>query len=440
MKSLRYPTRLLGAFIVRFRGIIILGIFFGVALFLVFSLVLPNIIGRTIARVGYTGQYQTDKLPLFIQKQISQGLTQVNSSGEAIPALAGSWKDQDNGKVWTFSINDNLLWSDDTPIDSYSINYQFSDVTIERPDNKTIKFTLPNEFAPFPVVVSRPTFKKGLLGIGDWEVNDLELTRNFVQELVLVNKAKQKKIIKFFPTEEKTKEAFKLGLVDKIDEIIDPTPFDEWDTVELTGTVNKGRYAAVFFNTNDPFLIDKTVRQAMTYAINKNSLGEERAISPISPLSWAYNPQVKLYKYDEERSRDIIDELPDEQKDDLSIKLATYPALLEKAEEIARYWEAIGIKTVVQVSSVAPQEYQAFLAIVDIPIDPDQYSLWHSQQEVSNISKLEDDRIDKLLEDGRSELEREARKKIYFDFQRFLVEEVPAAFLYHPTYYTIERK
>ena len=54
---------------------------------------------------------------------------------------------------------------------------------------------------------------------------------------------------------------------------------------------------------------------------------------------------------------------------------------------------------------------------VDIPKDPDQYSLWHSTQTSTNISHLKNARIDKLLEDGRTELDQEIRKKIYLDFR-----------------------
>jgi peptide/nickel transport system substrate-binding protein len=93
-----------------------------------------------------------------------------------------------------------------------------------------------------------------------------------------------------------------------------------------------------------------------------------------------------------------------------------------------------------QVISQIPSDYQAFLAIFDIPDDPDQYSMWHSTQTATNITHYQNPRIDKLLEDGRSEINIDARKKIYFDFQRFLVEDSPAAFLYYPTTYSIGRK
>ena len=116
------------------------------------------------------------------------------------------------------------------------------------------------------------------------------------------------------------------------------------------------------------------------------------------------------------------------------------PNLLKTAEKIAEEWRNIGMTVEIEVVTSVPQDYEAFLATVDIPKDPDQYSLWHSTQTGTNISRFKNPRIDKLLEDGRTELDQEARKKIYLDFQRFIVEDVPAIFLYHPTFYTVTRK
>jgi len=48
-------------------------------------------------------------------------------------------------------------------------------------------------------------------------------------------------------------------------------------------------------------------------------------------------------------------------------------------------------------------------------------------------------RYGNLLEDGRGELAQTERRNIYLDFQRFLVEDSPAIFLYHPVSYTIIR-
>jgi peptide/nickel transport system substrate-binding protein len=176
------------------------------------------------------------------------------------------------------------------------------------------------------------------------------------------------------------------------------------------------------------------------YAIDKESFDGERAYGPLSPTSWAYNPQVKTYSYDKLRAKELVEELDEEQTKDLEIKLVTTPILLPTAERIAKYWEAIGVKTVLQVSSGIPADYQALLAVFEIPKDPDQYSIWHSTQISTNISNYQNPRIDKLLEDGRAELTIVERSKIYLDFQRFLVEDSPAAFLYHPVAYKIIRK
>mgnify|MGYP001586999956 FL=1 len=182
------------------------------------------------------------------------------------------------------------------------------------------------------------------------------------------------------------------------------------------------------------------MRQALSYAVDKSKFNSEKALSSISPNSWSYNPQVKPYDYDPAKAKKLIEDLPKESKQDLKIKLVTSPVLLSVAESIAKDWEALGIKVIVQVYSGIPSEYQAFLAIYDIPGDPDQYSLWHSTQADTNISRYKNPRIDKLLEDGRVELDLEVRKKIYLDFQRFLVEDSPAIFLYHPITYRVLRK
>jgi peptide/nickel transport system substrate-binding protein len=218
-------------------------------------------------------------------------------------------------------------------------------------------------------------------------------------------------------------------------------PFSSWPKVNVIKTINTGEYVAVFFDTQDKTLSDKNLRQALSYAINKDALGAERAISPISVDSWAYNSQVKPYDYDAVKAKQMIDDYKKSAKvDSLSISLTTPPILLAQAESVAKDWQAVGVNVNLQVISNVPTDYQAFMAIFDIPDDPDQYSIWHSTQTATNITHYQNPRIDKLLEDGRSTINIEDRKKIYLDFQRFLVEDSPAAFLYYPTTYTISRK
>lgn len=438
-RKLRYYIRLSTAFLSRFKGLLIIGFIIGLICFFAMSYLIPKYFGVSRINIGISGRYTIDNLPQDITDQISSGLTKVNELGEIEPGIASNWSTHDKGKTWTFEIDQEKNWQDGEKIKSKDIKYNFSDVSVEYPDDNTIVFKLSDEYSPFPNVVSKPVFKTGLLGTSDWKVENIKLNGNYVQELTIKN-GKNIKTYKFFPTEDTTKTALKLGTIDQISSIFDVKPFSDWQTMEVSPIEESDNIATLFFNTQDKFLSEKSLRQALYYAIKKDYFAYKRATSPIPPLSWAYNSQVKTYDYNPDRAKELIEDMPEEIKKDLNIQLVTTPSLLDTAEKISNDWKEVGVNSQILVSSSIPTEYQAFLAIFDPPNDPDQYSTWHSTQTATNISKYKSPRIDKLLEDGRLELNLEERRKIYLDFQRFLLEDAPAAFLYYPQTYSISRK
>lgn len=433
--SLRYIFRLIQAFFKRFKGIIFVGFVFGIIVFLFLTLLLPSLTS-TKQRIGLLGRYTVDNLPEEIAYKISGGLTKTDDSGNIVPNIAKSWQTTDGGKNWEFTIDENAKWQDGKKIIANDINYEFSDATIEKIGDNVIKFNLDNQFSAFPVILTKPIFKKGLLGTGEWKVKKVSLVGGYLQDITLTNSKKDKLIYKFYPTEERLILGFKMGEIDSIYSLQDSSAFKDWKIVKIDTEVGYNNFVGIFLNTESEKLSEKAVRQALNYAIDKDSFTDknfenQRALGPVSPFSWAYNPQVKQYQMDLEKTEEI---------ENLSIKLSTLPNLLKTAEKIAEDWKKAKLDVEVEVVTSVPQDYEAFLATVDIPKDPDQYSLWHSTQTATNISRFKNPRIDKLLEDGRTELDQETRKKIYLDFQRFLVEDVPAIFLYHPTFYTVTRK
>ena len=427
--SLRYFIRLIQAFFKRFKAIIFLGTIFGILVFLFLTLLLPSLTS-TKSKIGVVGRYTVDALPTEVSNRISGGLTKTDENGNVIPNIAKSWETTDGGKTWIFYIDENSKWQDGKKVVSSEIHYEFSDANIEKPNDGTIKFNLDSQFSAFPIILTKPLFKKGLLGTGEWKVKDVSIAGGYVQNLTLENNMKDKLVYKFYPSEERLILGFKLGEVDIVSRLQDISTFKDWKVIKIDEEVGYDNFVGIFLNTEHEKLSEKAVRQALNYAIDKQALGT-RALGPISPFSWGYNPQVKPYILDSEKTKEAKD---------IPIKLSVLPNLLKTAEKIAIDWEKAGVKTEIEVVTTVPDDYEAFLATVDIPKDPDQYSLWHSTQASTNISKYKNARIDKLLEDGRTELDQETRKKIYLDFQRFLVEDVPAIFLYHPTFYTITRK
>lgn len=439
MKNLRYFLRLTIAFFKRFKLIIVIGIVIGIIFTLLFNRVVSNTIGGQTRRIGIAGRFTTENLPDEILDMIGDGLTSLDEKGNVQPSLSEKWETADGGKSWIFTLKENIMWHDESTLTTEDVQYNFDDVEIDRPSENTIVFTLKEPFTLFPSVLSSPIFKRGLLGTDKWRVKKINFSENTISNLTLTDLENNEIVYNFYPTEQRTKTAYKLGEVDEVENLFNPSPLDEWNNSEITKNINKGQVVTLFFNTGSELLSDKSVRQALSYAIDKSKLGEKRAISPISVNSWAYNPTVKPYDYDPDRAKEVFDDII-KGGGKPSIKLVSAPALLPTAELIKNDWEKVGLEVEIQVSAIIPTEFQAFLAIFDLPDDPDQYSIWHSTQTDTNISSYTNPRIDKLLEDGRKELVNEERKGIYLDFQRFLLEDSPAAFLYYPETYSVKRK
>ncbi len=396
-----------------------------------------------VEKIGIVGKFTTNEIPLEIQKLISDGLTEIAADGSPQPDLVKGWETGNENKEYIFTLKDNLFWQNGEPLLTSDINLKFSDVASTTIDHKTIKFQLKEPFSPFPVVVSQPIFRKGFVGTGPYKVKSIERNGQIIEKLVLVpvnNKNEPKKIFHFYPTEKSARIGFKLGEVNQLQEIVRPEELSNWEKVEITPEVKENLFVAVFFNTSNPQLGDKSNRQALAYAIKKE--WETRALNSFNPNSWAYNDSVKHYDYDLENAKKLLEpEEETEGKEVLKeIELSTFSSLLPIAEQIKKDWEELGVSTNIRVVNVPSDDYQALLATQEIPSDPDQYFFWHSTQLTSNISHYKSPKLDKLLEDGRKELDQEKRKAIYADFQKFLVEETPAVFLYYPTVYNISKR
>jgi peptide/nickel transport system substrate-binding protein len=155
--------------------------------------------------------------------------------------------------------------------------------------------------------------------------------------------------------------------------------------------------------------------------------------------SWVHNENVKTYEYDLEHAKSLL-ALDIQDIAELKLDLKTTLQYLEVAEEIATNWrDGLGIKVDVKVVPGITNDYQILLADYAPPLDPDQYGIWHSTQK-TNFTRFTNLKVDKLLEDGRRTLDKKLRTEIYEDFQRFLLEDSPAVFLFETNTQTITRK
>ncbi len=441
---------LIRAYIKRWGKRIFLFFLVGLIVFFVFlrfiQFVIPKIPFGQTQSIGIVGAYTIDNLPPEILHKVSQGLTIVSSDDKVIPALASSWKIQDNGKTYIFLLKPNIYLSDHEKLTSSDINYSFSDVSIQRPNKDTIVFKLKDSYSPFLLTVSRPIFKKGFIGVGDYRLKDIRLNGSFIQSLALSSVKNQYNIeyYHFYPSEEALKTAFALGEISSASGLTNlqfkNSSFDKFPNIKTNKYINYNRLVTLFYNTRDNNLSDEKLRSALSYTLPDSFFSGKRNYFSYSPSSWAYPQDLTEKTQDITHAKSIMSQSKSASgSSEITLTIKTLSKYMNTAKEIADSWKEIGVKTNIEIVDSVPSQFQIFLGDFRVPKDPDQYTLWHKDQE-NNITGYQNLRIDKLLEDGRKETDLEKRKKIYTDFQKYLLADSPASFVYFPYEYEITKK
>lgn len=440
----RYYFWLFKAYVKKWRRTILTSIIIGAVAFFAFFLLLNyyvfNFFKDPTEKVGYAGSYTVTTLPSEILSQVSMGLTQIDEHGEIKPAAASSWKVSNDSKTVTFTLKNGLSFTNKKPFTAKDVSYSFKDVKKEVINKNTISFTMKNPYAPFLSVTSKPIIIKNH-GLGNYFISKTELNGGFLKTLTLQRKSDgNKKIISFYPTQDALKTAFLLGEIDSIEKgAFDKGAvayFKDWKNVELQKEVDYDTLVTVFFNTVDPTLSNKKVRQALSYALPETFAEGERSFSflPTHSIYYAESPNEGLI--DLALSKEL---LASSNLKDIRLTITSADELLPIAKKISESWKKIGVKTKIVTSGDVPSNFEVLIFPIKRPADPDLYTLWHSNQP-NNITQYKNVRIDKLLEDGRTTMSNNDRIQIYADMQKYLLDDAPAAFLYFPYEYRITRK
>lgn len=457
---------------IRKHGILVLASI--VVAIVIFSLAFPFILKlldfKPKTYIGVVGRPTLTSLPRDIQNEISLGLTKVATDGGASPSLAERWLIEDEGKTYRFLIKKNIHWQDGSLLVPEDINYNYNKVQIIKNSNEVI-FKLPETYAPFPTVVAQPIFRvvnepylfffhrQKILGLGKYQVTSYKERSSRLTELTL-NSDNDEKIYRFYLTEQDAIDGFKRGEVDVLPDFSAGNDLQNWSSVNIISHLDKKGVLGIFFNVKDSIFSSKEVRQALNYALRKPA-DDTRALGPISPTSWAFSNVGKTYDFDQGRGIDrLLSNLPGEP---LHFDLTTTPTFSTEAEQIKKQWEDFGriavdacqknstikdknvcknldIQVNIRISNFPDtSNFQAILIGQEFPADPDQYALWHSNQE-TNFTNYTNIRIDSLLEKGRQITDQKQRTQIYQDFQQFFSDDEPVIFLRYLNKYDIHRK
>jgi len=446
MLSYKVPARrfkfwvsIFGAYINRYKLWILLFIIFISAAALGFKTFWQQVSQANILSIGYVGTYKLENIPTNVLALATDSLVKVDKSGKPQSAMASHWTTTDDGKKYIVFLKDNLRWHDNTQVDAKDISLAVSGVSITALNNKAIEFDLKTPLVSFLQTLDKPVFKtNSFYGTGQFRIVHISKIEDLVKEIKLTPKNKNlpRVEIKFYPTQSQALEALKIGEV-KVATVSQASNLQFWPNLEVERVFDETEVITIFYNNDDALLSSKEFRQALNYAINRREFDGVLAQSPIYPSSWAFNEAVKGYDYNSGKAKELVSKSEIENP---TVTLTVGPALEEIADRIKNDWEAIGVKVVIKKEKFVPSEFQALLVINELPSDPDQYALWHSTQTKTNITKYKNVRVDKLLEDARITKEEDKRKDLYFEFQKVLVDDAPATFLYYPYKYRVVYK
>lgn len=433
IKNIRKNFWFIGIFTSKYKYLIITGVTFSLILGLLLTRlqkILPGLSNQDF-HIGLVGQYSASNLPLKITRFLNSGLTNLGPQQTVNLNLAETQKIDDSQKTYTYQLKSGLIWSDGKPIKAQDLNISIPKVSLETPDSKTIKFILPAKFAPFPSILNFPiTNQQGLLP-SPFQIKLKQKSSGVLTQVILDN-SQYKTFINIYPTASQALTAYKLG---QIDAVIDLPVLDPDQNLSDFGITHhfqdQQSLILMIINHKDPGLNNKSVRQGLAYSLNLDYSQNPKALTTINPLSWSFNPLVKEYLPDPKRAKELIDT-------ELELELSTVPELLPVAEQIKNSINIPNLKLNIKVVSGTPKDFQVFLTTFNIPSDPDQYPFWHSTQ-TGNIGGSASEKLDKLLEDGRTTLNQDQRKTIYHEFQKVFAEELPAIVLFHPRRVNLSR-
>ncbi|MEN6331937.1 MAG: peptide-binding protein, partial [Smithella sp.] len=442
---------------------------------------------------------------------VYNGLVKYDKNMNIIGDLSESWDISPNGLIITFYLRKGVKWHDGRPFTAADVLYTYQ-VTIDPKtptayagdflkvkkaevlDDYTFRVTYDKPFAPALISWGAAVLPRHLLAGVD--ITRSPLTRHPIgtgpykfkewvagQKIVLVSNSDYFEgrpyidgyITRIIPDMATLFLELRSQGIDISG--LSPLQFTRQTENKLfQNNFNKYRHLAfaytyLGYNLKNPLFTDRRVRQAISYAINKEEiisgvllgLGKP-ATGPFKPGTWAYNGNVKIYNFNPQKARELLSEAGwrDTNSDGVLEKDGkpfVFELVLSQgnetrqkcAEIIQRQLAEVGITVKIRVLEwaafindfITKRRFDAVILGWTIPPDPDAYDVWHSSKtapEELNFISYKNTEVDEMLERGRSTFNQKERKKYYDRFQEIVAEDQPYTFLYVPDELTIINK
>jgi peptide/nickel transport system substrate-binding protein len=288
-----------------------------------------------------------------INRLIFSGLMRFDSHGLPQPDLAESWGTTPDGTIYNFSLRQNAVWHDGTPLTSDDVIFTidlikngaalfppdvkdlWNEIEVKRLNENTLQFILPEPFAPFldyltfgilpkhilesvpPDQLASADFNIQPVGTGPYKFDHLLLDGGQITGVVLTLNENYylpkpfipQVVFRYYPNSAAAFDAYKQGEVLGISQVTpDILPQVLADQTLSVYTSRLPQLSIILLNLNNssvPYLQNEKVRRALLLGLNRSLIistvlqGQGIvADSPILPGSWAYYDGVERIEYD----------------------------------------------------------------------------------------------------------------------------------------------
>ncbi len=432
-----------------------------------------------------------------------------------VPDLAQNIERSKDDLTYFVDLKKNALFHDETPVTASDVYFTyreviqdpgfknpllrqaFQDVKIEKIDEDTVSFTLPEKNSFFisfltvgilPANILRGTpiaeiekhpFNKNPVGSGPFQfsqtqgaigVNTESLTLVRFEKYFGEKPALKSMRFSFFETwEDLIEEQNSLSGIPKISshEIKEKISGKRF----ALSSYRLPHYVAVFFQLERPLISEKRFRQALMKSVEKNKLQEllKGEVAPIDTLFSNLLPNLWIHQYDVKIAAQTLKDLGYTKGEDGFLRnskdqVPTLTLLARKIQNspqdkeienvtnfLRNQWQAIGVRINVQreeadnfAALLKKREYDMVIIGQSLGYNNDSFSFWHSSKRGENglnLSQLRSFRVDSILEDLRGIFDGERKRKRLNDLELALSDEMPALFLYTPSYgFALDKK
>ncbi|WP_102348928.1 ABC transporter substrate-binding protein [Bacillus sp. Marseille-P3661] len=416
-----------------------------------------------------------------------EGLTWVDNQMQVQPRLASKWEISEDGKVYTFTLRDDVYFHNGNKMTAEDVKYSYDlfldesfgtggagDFTavesIEIVDETTIKFNLKTPFASllaalggrYGGVVPKGTYDNGnlkndVIGTGPYKLVEWTPNNNMVLE----------KFDKYWSDERGFIDKITIQIVPDENSLLAGIRSAQIDAALLTDSkfyamikdnpkLNVERHPALrwttldFANDVEPFN-DPRVRQAILKGIDKEEImiaatdGVGSVIGTMPPAfsKWVVpNAELENQTRDVEGAKKLLAEAgyADGFKMPLRI-ISSFAWMRPAAEVIASNLKDIGITVEIETVDLGvwikdwsnyktPNTFNEWGGFTD----PDllYYRHFRAQPEGGDWRRWNNQEGSELLDKARVETDQAARQQLYNEFQKLMAKEVPSIPLFSP--------